>query len=92
MTGQSATQAATSTGPRMPELHGRVAIVTGGGGAIGSAIARTLSESGARVVLADLDLAAAERAAATTPGATAIQLDVADRESCRRAVAGDRRS
>jgi 3-hydroxybutyrate dehydrogenase len=71
----------------MPELHGRVAIVTGGGGAIGSAIAGTLSASGARVVLADLDQAAAQRVAETLPGATASQLDVADRESCRRVVA-----
>ena len=38
-------------------------IVTGGGGGIGEAIARDLAAEGARVVIADIDLAAAERVA-----------------------------
>jgi len=74
-----------SNGPT-GELSGRVALITGAGGAIGSAIARALAADGARTVIADLDLAAAQRAAADIPNATAAQLDVADRESCRRAV------
>jgi 3-hydroxybutyrate dehydrogenase len=69
-----------------PELEGRVALVTGAGGSIGSAIARALAADGVRSVIGDLDLGAAERVAATIPGAHAVQLDVADRESCRRAV------
>jgi len=69
------------------ELQGRVALITGGGGAIGSAIARALAGDGATAVIADVDLAAAERVAAFIPGARAAQLDVADRESCRRVVA-----
>ena len=68
------------------ELEGRVALITGGGGAIGSAIARALAGDGASTVIADLDLAAAERVAGSIPGARAVQLDVADRESCRRVV------
>jgi 3-oxoacyl-[acyl-carrier protein] reductase len=36
-------------------LEGRVAVVTGGAGFIGSAIARKFSEEGARTVVADLD-------------------------------------
>src|SRR5262249_37194604 len=39
---------------REPPLAGQVALVTGGAGAIGFAIARKLIEAGAHVVLADL--------------------------------------
>ncbi len=80
-----ATQAQSTS--RGHELDGRVVLVTGGGGAIGSAIARALADDGARAVIADLDLEAAERVAGTIPGARAAQLDVADREACRRVVA-----
>ncbi|WP_236004926.1 SDR family NAD(P)-dependent oxidoreductase, partial [Nonomuraea antri] len=45
-------------------LDGRVAVVTGGAGAIGTAIAADLAALGARVVLADVDLTAARQAAA----------------------------
>ena len=38
----------------MPDLDGRVAVVTGGAGAIGRATSACLSEQGARVVVADL--------------------------------------
>jgi len=69
------------------ELEGRVALITGAGGFIGSAIARALAADGACPVIADVDLAAAERVAADIPGARAVQLDVTDREACRRAVA-----
>jgi 3-hydroxybutyrate dehydrogenase len=65
------------------ELSGRVAVITGGGGAIGSAIATALAGAGARIVVADLDLATAERTAATLPAACAARADVTDRESCR---------
>ncbi len=44
-------------------LNGRVAFVSGGGGAIGSAIAATLGAAGAKVVVADIDQAHAEAAA-----------------------------
>lgn len=60
-----------------PLLHGRCALVTGGARGIGLAVARGLSERGARVVLADLDGAATAAAAATLPGeARGIALDV----------------
>ncbi len=39
----------------MGELNGRVAVITGGGGVLGSAIAAGLGAAGARVVLLDLD-------------------------------------
>jgi 2-hydroxycyclohexanecarboxyl-CoA dehydrogenase len=49
-------------------LEGQVAIVTGAGGGIGSAYGERLVERGATVVVADLNLAAAEGAAKTLAG------------------------
>ncbi|MDG2027677.1 MAG: SDR family NAD(P)-dependent oxidoreductase, partial [Acidimicrobiales bacterium] len=46
------------------DLSDRVAIITGGAGGIGTVYARALCEAGASVVLADLNLDAAEAAAA----------------------------
>jgi 3-hydroxybutyrate dehydrogenase len=63
-----------------------VAVITGGGGAIGTAIAEALAADGARIVIADLNLEAAERTATALPDARAAQADVADRESCRQLV------
>ena len=71
----------------MSELDGRVALITGGAGAIGSAIARALAADGACPIIADLDPDAAERVAASIPRSRPAQLDVADRSSCRAAVA-----
>ena len=49
-------------------LDGKVAVVTGGGGAIGQVYARALAQAGAAVVLADLNAEGAERAAAALAG------------------------
>jgi rhamnulose-1-phosphate aldolase/alcohol dehydrogenase len=49
--------------PKPKSLEGRVALVTGGGGGIGSATARKLLSEGANVVLLDIDPATAEAAA-----------------------------
>ncbi|MEV3923923.1 bifunctional aldolase/short-chain dehydrogenase [Actinomadura coerulea] len=60
---------------RMPApkpLASRVALVTGGGSGIGAATARRLAAEGACVVVADRDLAAAEKVAAEI-GATALR-------------------
>ncbi len=60
-------------------LQDRVAIVTGGAGGIGSAIAMAFAAEGARVVVADLDAAAAQRAAAVLgEAALAVTLDVTE--------------
>jgi 3-oxoacyl-[acyl-carrier protein] reductase len=51
-----------------PLLENKVAVVTGGGGGLGRAMAARFAQEGARIVLADIDLAAAETAAAQLPG------------------------
>lgn len=62
----------------MGELTGMVAVVTGGGGGLGSATARLLAERGASVVVADIDQAAAEAVAAEIEqgGAEALALRI----------------
>src|SRR4051812_9851530 len=81
---------AGATGPTggRGELDGRVALISGAAGAIGSAIARALAADGATPVIADLDLGAAERVAAEIARTRAARLDVSDPESCRAAIAG----
>jgi NAD(P)-dependent dehydrogenase (short-subunit alcohol dehydrogenase family) len=74
----------------MADLDGRVALVTGGGGAIGAAICRTLGASGAVVVVADIREDAARVVAdALPPGrARALRLDVTDSADWDEAVRG----
>ena len=73
-------------------LRGRAALITGGGGGIGTAVARTLAAAGASVTLADVspDLAhaAAELVRADGGQASGVQLDVRD-EARVRDVVGD---
>ena len=66
-------------------LRGQRALVTGGARGIGAAIAERLAQDGARVVIADLDLTAAQALAARI-GGTALQLDVSDVARAREAV------
>src|SRR5262245_15807346 len=47
----------------MDKFRGRVAVITGGGGGIGSAMAEAFAARGARIVLADLDEGAMGRVA-----------------------------
>ena len=54
--------------PDMTILNGAGAVITGGGGGIGRAIARRFAVDGARVVVNDLDPAAAEAVAAEIGG------------------------
>ncbi|MGE3246740.1 MAG: SDR family NAD(P)-dependent oxidoreductase [Beijerinckiaceae bacterium] len=72
-------------------LAGRVALVTGGGGEIGGAIARAFAAEGAALLVADVvaDKARAVAADITAAGgrAAACAANVAEAEACRQAVA-----
>jgi 2-keto-3-deoxy-L-fuconate dehydrogenase len=57
-------------------LDDKVALVTGGASGIGAATSRELTRAGAKVLIADLNLAAAEQLAAELPGARAVKMDV----------------
>ncbi|MGE6530236.1 SDR family NAD(P)-dependent oxidoreductase [Pseudomonas sp. NPDC077382] len=66
----------------MQRLAGKVAIVTGGGGGIGSATALRLAREGAKVVCADINLETAQRAADALEGnGLALRFDAADADS-----------
>lgn len=73
------------------KLDGGVAIVTGGGGAIGGASSRLLASEGAAVLVADANLAGAQAVASdiAAAGGTAkpFQLDVSDPAQAEAAVA-----
>ncbi|MCO5999305.1 glucose 1-dehydrogenase [Actinoallomurus rhizosphaericola] len=68
-------------------FSGRSVVVTGGGAGIGRAIALRFGAEGARVLVADLDAAGAERTAGEIPGARSVAVDVTDRASVRAALA-----
>ena len=68
-------------------LNEKVVLITGGARGIGAATAAELSRRGAIPVLADLDVDALARAAATiTPAPLTIELDVTDLSACEAAV------
>ncbi len=72
----------------MSSLQGKVAVVTGAAQGIGAATARLVAERGATAVLADIDLAGAERTAAAIGGAASgIACDVRDETAVAHAVA-----
>ncbi len=68
-------------------FDGQVVIVTGGAGGIGAATARLLTGRGARLVIADIVLPAAEALAHALPGAIAVPVDLADEASIEAMVA-----
>jgi 3-oxoacyl-[acyl-carrier protein] reductase len=71
----------------MAGLTGKVALVTGAAQGIGLAIARTLHEAGATVIIGDIDEAKAKDAATGLGGeASAVRLNVADGEEVKRVV------
>jgi 2-hydroxycyclohexanecarboxyl-CoA dehydrogenase len=74
----------------METLRGKSAFITGAGSGIGRAIARRLAADGARVVVADINLAGAEetqRSIRTNGGdALALQVDITQFEAVQAAV------
>jgi 2-hydroxycyclohexanecarboxyl-CoA dehydrogenase len=58
-------------------LEGKAALVTGGASGIGAATSRRLAAEGARVAIADVDVAGAREVAGELDGA-AVEMDVAD--------------
>ena len=68
-------------------LENKVALITGAASGIGAATARELSRAGARVIIADLNLAAGQSLAAELENAVAVQMDVTDAASIAQAFA-----
>jgi 2-hydroxycyclohexanecarboxyl-CoA dehydrogenase len=67
-------------------LEGKAALVTGGASGIGAATSRRLAAEGARVAIADVDVAGARQVAGELDGA-AVEMDVADTASVRAGLA-----
>ena len=61
-------------------LEGKVCVITGAGGGMGADAAIRFTEEGAKIVVADVDSAAAEKVAGEVDG-LAVQVDVADEGS-----------
>lgn len=71
-----------------PMLAGKTTIITGAGGGIGRAICVTFASTGAKVVCLDIDLAAAEKAAAACgTEELALRCDVSSEVETRTAAA-----
>jgi NAD(P)-dependent dehydrogenase (short-subunit alcohol dehydrogenase family) len=71
----------------MAWLEGRIAVVTGGAGGIGSAICEELAREGATVAVWDMDGAKAAELAATIPHAQAYEVDITDSAAVDRVAA-----
>jgi 2-keto-3-deoxy-L-fuconate dehydrogenase len=67
-------------------LKDKSALVTGAASGIGAATARELTRAGAHVLIADLNLPAAQSLAAELPNARAIAMDVTDAQSIAAAL------
>jgi glucose 1-dehydrogenase len=69
------------------KLKDKVAIVTGGAHGIGLAIARRYAAEAARIVIADVDVAAGEAAAGTLRNARFVATDVGDARAAENVIA-----
>src|SRR3954454_1557795 len=68
-------------------FEGKVLFATGGASGLGGAAGQRVAGEGAKVVVADIDGAAAETFAASLPDALAVTVDCADADSVRAAIA-----
>lgn len=68
-------------------LAERYILITGGGGGIGSALAKGLAEAGAKIFVADINAEAAAKVAAEIPGAGWTEVEVRDQASVEQMVA-----
>jgi len=78
----------SSTTAESFRLHGKQALVTGGGSGIGAATCRELTKAGARVIVADANEEAAKRVALELGTGRAIRMDVTQSASIRAAFEG----
>jgi 2-hydroxycyclohexanecarboxyl-CoA dehydrogenase len=69
----------------MKGLSGKTVLVTGGGGAIGSAICKRFAEAGAKILVADKNQKAAEGTAGQLKG-KALVFDIADYAAAKKAI------
>ena len=76
---------------KLLDLGGKAAIVTGGAKGIGYGIAYRLAEAGAKVLVADIDEAAARKTAEELTGkgwtAEAIKVDVSSEDDIKKMIA-----
>ena len=68
------------------DLKGKTALVTGGNGGIGLAMAQGLAAAGAKVAIAGRDKAKNAAALQSLPGAVALEADLKEEASCRAMV------
>lgn len=68
-------------------LDGLLALITGGASGIGAETCRAFTAAGAAVIIADVDLARAQRLSAELEGSRAIELDITDEAAVRAAFA-----
>ena len=68
----------------MVELNGKTVVITAGASGMARCVARRMSERGANIVIADIDLAAGEALADELPSAVATRCDVCSTEDVER--------
>jgi NAD(P)-dependent dehydrogenase (short-subunit alcohol dehydrogenase family) len=71
----------------MRRFEDKVAFITGGASGLGEAAARRLADEGARVVIADRNVDAADRVAASLPDALTVAVDTSDSAAVQQAIA-----